>query len=49
MAAVAAIRHNKVIRNFYDSLKNKGKPSKVAIVACMRKMLIYANSLVKNI
>lgn len=49
MATVAAIRHNKVIRNFYDSLKNKGKPSKVAIVACMRKMLIYANSLVKNI
>ena len=29
-------------------LKAEGKPSKVAIVACMRKLLCYANSIVKN-
>lgn len=48
MAAVSASAHNKVIRDYYLRLKNKGKPSKVALVACMRKLLIYANSLVKN-
>ena len=48
MAAVSASVHNKVIRDYYLRLKNKGKPSKVALVACMRKLLIYANSLVKN-
>lgn len=49
MAAVSAIRHNKVIHKYYTILKTRGKPSKVAIVACMRKLLCYANSLVKNI
>ena len=49
MATVAAIRHNQIIKEFYLNLKNRGKPSKVALVACMRKLLIYANSLLKNI
>lgn len=48
MAAVSAIRHNKVIHEFYANLKLRGKPSKVAIVACMRKLIIYANSLLRN-
>ena len=48
MATIPAINHNHVIHNFYTKLKEEGKPSKVAIVACMRKLLCYANSLVKN-
>lgn len=48
MAAINAIRCNNVIKEYYNTLKNKGKPSKVAIVACMRKILIYADSLIKN-
>ena len=48
MAAVSASVHNKVIRDYYLRLKNKGKPAKVALVACMRKLLVYANSLIKN-
>lgn len=48
MATVSAIQHNKVIHEYYTNLKIRGKPSKVAIVACMRKLLCYANSLVKN-
>lgn len=49
MAAIPAINHNHIIHEYYTKLKEEGKPSKVAIVACMRKMLCYANSLVKNL
>lgn len=49
MAAINAIRCNDVIKEFYKRLKSNGKPSKVAIVACMRKLLIYADSVVKNL
>lgn len=49
MAAVSALRCNHIIHDFYLSLKNRGKPSKVAIVACMHKLLVYANSLLKFI
>ena len=48
MATIPAINHNHVIHEYYIKLKAEGKPSKVAIVACMRKLLCYANSLVKN-
>lgn len=36
---LAAIRSNPIIRSFYNKLRAKGKPKKVCIVACMRKML----------
>ena len=49
MATIPAIIHNHVIHEYYIKLKAEGKPSKVAIVACMRKLLCYANSLVKNL
>ena len=39
MATIVAIRHNETIKSFYQRLKAKGKESKVAIVACMRKLL----------
>lgn len=48
MAAVVGIRHNPVIKAYYAHLKSKGKESKVAIVACMRKLLTIINTMVKN-
>lgn len=39
MAALVATKHNPVIRAFYKRLLTKGKPKKVALVACMHKLL----------
>lgn len=48
MATVSAIRCNDTIKTFAERLKNAGKPPKVVIVACMRKLLIIMNSMLKN-
>lgn len=48
MAATTAIRSNPVIRAFYERLKLRGKPHKVAMVACMRKMLTILNAMVRQ-
>lgn len=48
MAALAATRWNAVIRARYGHLIAKGKKPKVALVACMRKLLIHLNSLMRN-
>lgn len=48
MATLAAVRHNPVLRAFYKRLKAKAKPSKVALVACMRKFLVILNTMVCN-
>lgn len=48
MAALAAIRFNTVIERFYDRLVAAGKPKKVAIVACMRKLLTILNAMVRT-
>jgi transposase len=48
MATVAAIRANAVIHAFYQRLREAGKPAKVAIVACMRKILTILNAMVRN-
>ena len=48
MATLVAIRHNAAIKAFYVHLKSKGKESKVAIVACMRKLVTILNLLVKS-
>jgi transposase len=48
MAALAAIRFNAVIKAFYDRLVDAGKPKKVAIVACMRKLLTILNAMVRT-
>jgi transposase len=48
MATLVAIRHNPVIKAFYTHLKSKGKESKVAIVACMRKFITILNLLIKT-
>jgi transposase len=44
MAALVATRHNPSIRDFYTRLRRAGKPAKVALVACMRKLLVLCNS-----
>lgn len=48
MATLVATRHNPVIRRFYQHLLGKGKLPKVAIVACMRKLLTILNDMVRN-
>lgn len=48
MVAVTAIRANAPIRQFYQRLRAAGKPAKVAIVACMRKILITLNAMVRT-
>ena len=50
MATVSATRHNPYIREFFQRLRNgeKAKKYKVALTACMRKMLLLLNSLVKT-
>ncbi len=48
MAARAAIRFNPVIRAFAERLKNAGKPYKVVVTACMRKLLTILNAMVKK-
>ena len=48
MGALAATRFNPVIRVFYQSLLARGKPKKVALVACMRKLLVILNSMLRH-
>lgn len=48
MATMSAIRFNAVIKPFYERLLAKGKPKKVAIVACMHKILTILNAIVKS-
>ena len=48
MAALAATRSNPPIREFYQRLLAQGKPTKVALTACMRKLLTIMNAVVKN-
>ena len=45
MASLSAKRHNKVIKEMYDRLILMGKPAKVALVACMRKLLTILNAM----
>ena len=48
MSALVAIRVNPVIRDYYQRLRSRGKPFKVAIVACMRKLLGILNAIARN-
>ena len=48
MAAVTAIRTNPAIKDFYERLIARGKPHKVAMVACMRKMITILNAMARN-
>ena len=48
MVALVATRHNPKIKEYYHKLCQKGKPKKVALVACMRKLLIITNHMVAD-
>jgi transposase len=48
MGALAAIRFNPVIRQFYQRLVKAGKAKKVALTACMRKLLVILNTIVRK-
>jgi transposase len=48
MGTLSAIRHNPVIREFYQRLVARGKLKKVALVACMRKLLTILNRMLRD-
>jgi transposase len=48
MGALVATRHNPLIREFYGRLLAAGKPKKVALVACMRKLLSILNAVLRD-
>ena len=48
MAALSASRYNPVIRKFYQDLVARGKPKKVALTACMRKLLVMLNAMIRD-
>jgi transposase len=43
-----ATRHNPVIKSFYQRLLSGGKPKKVALTACMRKLLTILNAMMRH-
>lgn len=45
---MVASRYNPVIRAFYQCLLAAGKPKKLALAACMRKLVLILNAMVKN-
>jgi transposase len=48
MAALVGSRRNPVLKAFYDRLVAAGKPRKLALVACMRKLLVLLNAMVRD-
>ena len=48
MSILSATKWNPVVRVFYLRLKAQGKPPKVAMVACMRKLLTILNAMVRD-
>lgn len=48
MATLSAVRYNPVISAFYMQLRERGKKPKVALTACMRKLIVMLNAMLKN-
>lgn len=48
MATLSAVRHYQPLKDFYSRLRLKGKKAKVALVACMRKLLTILNAILKT-
>lgn len=48
MATLTATRHNRVIRAMFQRLREKGKPFKLALTACMRKLLTILNAILRT-
>lgn len=48
MASLSAVRHNPVLRACYQGLLDRGKARKLALVACMRKLLVILNAMLRD-
>jgi transposase len=48
MATLSAVRHDRSLKEFYLRLRAAGKKPRVAMTACMRKLVILMNRLLKN-
>jgi transposase len=48
MAALSAVRHDRILKEFYTRLRATGKKPLVALTACMRKLVVLMNHLLKN-
>jgi transposase len=48
MSTLVAVRYNPVLKAFYERLRATGKAAKVALTACMRKLLTILNAMVKH-
>jgi len=48
MATLVAVRHNPTLRAHYRQLRDRGKAAKVALVACMRKLLVIINAVFRS-
>jgi transposase len=48
MPTLTAIRHNPALQTFYRRLIGRGRPAKVAITACMRKLLVILNAILRD-
>ena len=48
MAALSAVRHNPPLREHYQALLARGKAKKLALVACMRKLLVILNAIARD-
>ena len=47
LGAVVAMRHNPIIKAFYERLVERGKSKQLALTACVRKMLVILNAMVR--
>ena len=48
MSTLVAVRRNPVLRAFYLQLRARGKTGKQALIACMRKLLVILNAMIKH-
>ena len=48
MATLSAVRHNPVLKHAYQHLRQAGKPPKLALIACMRKLIVTLNAMSKS-
>ena len=48
MAALVATRHNPILKHVYQRLLARGRPKKVAIIACLRRLLTILNAILRD-
>jgi transposase len=48
MSTVVVVRRNPILKEFYERLRTKGKPAKQAFTACMRKLLVVLNVMLRH-